>query len=495
MSPPPAAGLSRRRLLLALCALPIAPALAGCLIETTPRTPTPPTRTPTPRPTATATAQPVRFVQSTPGPPPSPTFAPPPAPAPSATPLSVSDPRGAGGLLYAGRAEGRGGVVALRAGGGAPRLLTEGSYERLLWAPDGGRFAAIGAIPGEAQRRQVAIFGFNGRTIARYPFEGASDRELLWSWSPDSQYLHYLAPLADDRATGAPVYASRVIGDEGAVDLPLPGQPLATPRWIAGNRLLVATLADGTLADPLAGANPVALWSLDAAGQGPRQIARGAFRPIGLSPDETTLYALADPELIDLGPPNARLEPTSLAALNLRTGQRRTLVRKAALVRERPGDRQYWLTGGSLSPDGARIVLALAEATPSGTPGTAAGVGGTALLVNSAGGAAAALPPGSVGLAPSWSPDGTKLASYRLATTPGENLLHILDLPRGEALSYPLDPAYQATLGRLAWSNDSRWLAYNGARGLAIVAAGGQAQTFPVAEEGRAPAWRPGGRA
>src|SRR4051794_32905797 len=154
--------LSRRRALLALCALPLTAALSGCLLNPVPTTPAPPTPTPTPRPTPTPTVAPVRVAL------PTATIGGTPTVSTSSTPFSASDPRRAGALIYAGKLAGRAGVVAVRAGGGS-QLLTEGIYTQLAWAPDGSRFVAAGPLPGEPVRTQVALFAFNGRPIARFP--------------------------------------------------------------------------------------------------------------------------------------------------------------------------------------------------------------------------------------------------------------------------------------------------------------------------------------
>src|SRR5690348_3207392 len=103
----------RRRALLALCAMPLTTALSGCLLTPVPTTPAPPTLTPTPRPTPTPTAPPVRIAS------PTATIGGTPAISTVSTPLTVSDPRGAGALIYAGKLNGRSGIVALRAGGGS----------------------------------------------------------------------------------------------------------------------------------------------------------------------------------------------------------------------------------------------------------------------------------------------------------------------------------------------------------------------------------------
>jgi hypothetical protein len=339
----------------------------------------------------------------------------------------------------------------------------------------------------------VALFAFNGRPLARFPFHGAIDRGLLWS--PDSQYFLCFVAAAFDQSVGLFLSTPRVVGDDGMAELNLPGTPISTPRWVARNRLLLATLVDGTLADPLAGTTPVAIWSIDAATGDTRQVMRGAFLPIGLSPAETTLYALAGPELIDLGAPNVHTEATSLVAIDLPTNSRRTLVHMADLVQGASAGSQHWLSWGTIAPNGAHIALVLSSGSPSGVPGTAAFVNGTLVIVNTAGGPPQVLPDTNLGFWSSWSPDGTKLALFRVGAANGENELRILDAVHGDTLTYPLDAAYTATLGDLAWSNDSRWVAYRGPRGLEIVATGGTRQSFPVAEDGIAPAWRPGGRA
>jgi hypothetical protein len=478
--------LSRRRVLLALGALPLTTALSGCLLNPVPTTPAPPTPTPTPRPTPTPPVAPVPVAL------PTATTGVPPTAASRSTPFSASDPRGAGALIYAGKLNGRAGIVAVRAGGGS-QLLTEGSYTQLAWAPDGSRFAAVGPLPGEAGNKQVALFAFNGRPLARYPVRGDVDRGLLWS--PDSQYLLcIIAPENGPLGTGRR-FAPWVFGDDAARELSAPGEGVGFRRWISRSRVLCSVRADGTLADPLAGTTPVALLTIDAVSGETRRVTQGAFLPIGLSPAETTLYALADPALIDLGAPNVHTEATSLVAIDLPTGSRRILASIANLVAAAPADRQYWLSWGSITPNGARIALVLSSAIPSGVPGTAALVSGTFVIVNSAGGSSQLLPDTSLGFWSSWSPDSTKLASFRVGAPNGENELRILDAVRGDTLTYPLDAAYTATLGDLAWSNDSRWLAYRGPRGLEIVATGGTRQSFPVAEDGIAPAWRPGGRA
>lgn len=480
--------LSRRRILLALCALPLTTYLSGCLLDTTPTTPAPPTTTPTPRPTATPTSQPVRLAL------PTATRSDTPPPRIVPTTLPVTDPRGAGGLIYAGKFDGRAGVIAVRAGGGGSRLLTEGTYTQLAWSPDGDRIAAVGPLPGEPMTTQVALFTFNGRPLARYSLPGPVDRELLWS--PDAQSLLCFAAASAAPLGGAIRFVPWVVSDTGARELRLPGERISSLRWLSRNRLAFAVLADGTTANPLAGRVPIALWTIEATGENARQVTQGAFRPIGFSPDEGTLYALADPELIDLGAPNVHTEATSLVAIDLRAGLRRTLARKATLIASASGDRQYWLAGGSISPNGARIAFSFNSAAPAGVAGTATFASSSLVIVGTAvGGAPLILPDSSLGTYPTWSPDSTKLASFLVATPTGENELRIIETVRGETLAYPLDAAYTATLANLAWSNDSRWLAYHGPRGLEIVATSGTQQTFPVAEDGVAPAWRPGGRA
>lgn len=495
--------VTRRRALTLLTLTPLL-ALPACLLETRPRPAPPPTPTATPTRVPTATAASIALpTAGRPAPSPTPPVGPSrpaPAPAAPATPgtrviHAADDPRAAGGLIYAGALDGRPGIVAVRAGGGARRLLTEGRYDQVAWSPDGGRFAAVGPLPDGSGGAQVALFTFNGRPLGRFPFPGRVERDLRWS--PDGQLLLCLV----GPAIGGGSYVPWVLGDDGARQLSIPGEYLWPLGWLAGNRLAFTIVLDGRGVSPYGADAWGGLWTIGADGQNGRWQAGGDFLPIGLAPSATALYALGDrQEIAQPGATGTLKISTTLLEIEPASGRRRVVARVADLERalggDAPGQGPRWFSSAIVSPDRARIALWLRGARPGASPADVAPFASSVALV-AAGGALGPIvgePAGGFLAAPAWSPDGTALAYALVSTGTGENTLRVLDAARGGAESYPLDAAYTTALG-FAWSPDSRWVAYRGPAGLAIVAGRGARQTLPLAPDGVAAAWRPeGGR-
>ncbi|MGN6814071.1 MAG: WD40 repeat domain-containing protein [Thermomicrobiales bacterium] len=485
---PASTGLTRRRLLLG-GALTLPLVLAGYWFTRQPAHPAPPP------PTSTVIAQlPLPAIGT-------PTVAPTAAtPAPATTPARRAtvtampnfDLQRAGRLLFT--TDNPAGIAAIDADGGNRRRLTLGVYDGLTWAPDGSRFAAVGAALAGSADEQVAIFASDGQPLARYGFAGTISRGL--AWSPDSRHvLCRIRPHDVDYQEDQFPYITQLLDDDGVHAVTLAPDPYALLwGWTPAGQLAFLSTADNTYYGLLAVTAPVTVWTTRVDGSDPRMEATGTFRLLDWTPDGQTLYALGDLALVSQpGVLNGRF-PHSLIALDRATGTQRTIITVATLAAASDNpSAPHWLDSGLVAPGGRRIALwlsATAGSVMAGTPELSRDT--TLVLVDTTGQVLASetlhdsvLP---VGLA--WSPDGQRLAYFVLPASNDQNELHIL-APGAGALIYAVDATTTVAGAVATWSPDGRWIAFAGPAGLAIGAAQPPAHTYPLVPGGLRPAWRP----
>ncbi len=490
----------------------LALALSGCLVGGPSGTPAPPTPTPTPRPTPTPTPVPRRIAYPTAAPTatitptPAPTATPTPTPPPTPTPTPVAELRGVGRLLYTGRLNGRSGVISVNADGGDRRLLAEGAYDIVSWAPDGGRFLAFPGPPHirGAGPRSIDLYRADGVLLRR--FSGASNAP--WAvWSPSSRQVALALTAPSSGATptrGGESATVQILTENGATEVKLGAQTYSW-QWAADGRLALIVVADG-------GATGrdfrLQVWTVDAAGGDARQLADGDFFPLGApgSPpgDGRTLYTVGGVRRGQDGSQPGADGPTNLQTIDLESGERRVLASFDDLAAQLPAPAntpaKRWTYGGgaAVAPAGDRVALWLLAGPPGGARTQEAE--GYLVVVDRDGrlvyhDPAPASQAGPLSL--SWSPDGARLAvsTYDGRSGRGGDLRVIaVDAAESFAIAgagvMPGDGS-----GGLQWSPDGRWIVFSGGGGagrLTIAASEPPARSWPLADEGRSPSWRPG---
>lgn len=459
--------VGRRRFLVGASALGLASLLASCSLTAKPQ-PALPTPTPRPTPTATPTAAAVR-----PG-----TVAPTARPRATVTAATAAlpAPRGLGQLLYAGTLDGVRGIIL--ASGDERRLLATGQFEHLAWAPDSTRFAALAAPTATVPSQQVVIFAVDGRPLARFPIPLGLPIVPDLLWSPDARHLAY---QVRDPNNGA--LTAWIADERGLRELPL-GTHTAAWRWTPGGQLAYLTYQDG--ASPPSEALPLAIRSADPDSEETHEIVQGAFWPLDLTEEGTTLYALG--EFRATGTAFARRsQPTALLAVDL--PRRLSGVVTDVTIGAPPGTSR-WIEAAALAPAGGLVALWRGTVSTPATPTDVAWPVLDLIVVNPAGRAIAQDAPWEGGGLAwfAWSPDGRRLA-YTRATASGM-ALRILGLDTADRLTYPLTTLATGTPVAAAWSQDSRWLAYADGADLAIAAAREQRVDL-FALGGAFPAWRP----
>lgn len=479
-----AVGAARARRGGVLPVLALALALAGCLFEPTPPSPAPPTATPTPRSTPTPTVQ-ERVALPTPAP----------APTPTATP--VSELRGAGQLLYAGRYDGRDddhyryGVVAVNADGSDRRLLAEGPYNWVIASPDGGRFAA-GGDGGDGASR-VDLYAADGRLIRPFsfadpPWRGGASPAPWLTWSPDGQR----AAVATGGRAGLGNITTWLLGADGAVEVDAGGVAWPGP-WSPGGRLAL-----------IVGRRE--LWTVDATGRDARRLIAGNYEPVGWSADGATLYALG--EAPDAPGDAARPFPgrMALVAIDAGTGAGRTLATVgdlAAHLQVPEPTRGFWIGPAALAPTGDRATLWLMSDT-SGVSRVEASTPYLVVVAIAGAGAGRLVwrdraPTATVPATVSWSPDGARLAYTYNGLGFG---MRVAAVEAGDPAPVTIVASDITSFGGPfdfnplgdddpRWSPDGRWVAFNRRGEIAIAAGTAPARSWAIGKAGGVPTWRP----
>ncbi len=458
--------------LLAILAL-----LSGCLLDTTPKTPTPPSPTATPRPTPTATLGVLPIRQPTPPPVPEGRV--------TATPPAISAPeiRAAGQIVYLTGSGGQRNIASIEPPSGDQRFLLSGTYDTPAWSPDGGRFAAYGSTVVGGRPDQLVLFAGNGRALARFALEGEGVGTPVWSL--DSRYL---LCLQRNPAETSGARTAWIVSDDGPRQFPLPAG--AVPwRWTPDNRLAYIIYPPGGQRR-VSQSNPLAIWSADPDGGNVRKEIEGVIAPLGWSPSGQTFYAF-DGLLPDQG--NGITRATNLVAIDRRLGSTRTIITAASAAAVGSGGRSgtYWFEGGSVAPAGGQLALWLGGVGGVGTPTVAGQL--LVALVDETGRLLLREMVRGGDFAPvfAWSPGGLFVAYLAAAERGGS--LHILSSNGQSPLVYPLPNAPATGDTPPSWSPDSRWVAVGGPGGLTIAATIGERRTFALVADASitAPAWRP----
>lgn len=487
----------------------LALALSGCLFESAPPQPTPVPPTPTPVPTPTPIAQQrIAFPTATPAP----TSTPQPTPTPNYPTIRALN--GAGQLLYIGEVRQGSGGVAVNADGGDLRLLVEGPFDFVEWAPDGQRFVAMGRtrnnLTGDVQTN-LAIFDADGRLRKDFSLAG---HWLYSAWAPDARRLAVTVVFEGSRRPTAPDTATWIVSEGGAVEVQA-GQGAASNPWSSRGRLAVTSRGDMDGDGAVTEQDRPGLWTVDATGGDARLVAREAVHPIGWSADGATLFAIGEFKSISRETPQYT-PPTALLAFDLDSGGRRTVFSTASLPPELPPpvtpttgatpgagapapiDRPATgeLVGAAVAPAGNRIALWLAT-----LKGDRGGDHTWRLIVIDERGrplwqAPESIAPGVRQL--TWAPDGARLAyAYQESGARGGSgvVLHIIAIDGGGgiATSLPMPATNRPIEGiDMAWSPDGRWLALAYPGHLDIVAGAPPSRAWQITHEGRSPTWRPG---
>jgi hypothetical protein len=458
--------------------------------ETPPAPPGPlPTPTPTPSPTPPAVQAALPAT-------------PPPATPIAATPGPALAPRDAGLLLYTGQLAGRDGIIAVNADGSERRLLTPGFYDGLTWAPDGSRFAAVGLTTKYGSTNQVAIFKADGTPLARFPLEATLTDRL--DWSPDARHLLCRVFSVAPGAPNAPV--AWVLGDDGARQVALPFRRRAPGSgrldvwgWTPRGRLAFISYTGFTNGATPGSAPPRTLWTVTAAGSDPLLVARGNFRLLAWSADETILYALGLDRSIQDAPFYGATVATALLVINVTNGgQSRALVTADELAPQFPDPATdpaatRWLDQASIAPVGGAFAVVLTIQSPGGTPTTTQTPDRIVVLFDWTGQIVASeRVAANYPAAFTWSSDGNRVAYALSIGRSSAHEVHLLAPGVVQPLVYPLNNLSLSSIyWPPQWSPDSRWLAYPGPDGLTLASATPPARTAVLAREINSAAWRP----
>lgn len=487
----------------------LALALAGCL----PGQPPGPKATATPRPTATATPTatptPLRIILPTSAPqrsgtarppaspPPTATVAPTPTPTvtPRPTPTATTPPppelRGAGSLLYLGTLGGRKGIVATEADGSNRRLIAEGTYLDLSWAPDGRRFAALLALGDLAVANRLPdvldLFTADGQRVRRFDFGSSGWIVQPARWSPDSVHVAATA-IGEQPGSTIPrtTIAAWILDESGAVAISR-GHETWAEGWSPAGELLLRT-SDPGVPTPTVQNRREALWLADATGDA-RKLLDGGYRPLGWSPDGTLLYALGDlRSIFDADRGINESGWLSLVAIERASGAHRVVASADGAT---PGGRTepptHWFRErGSVSPGGDRIATWVSALPPEQGMPTARP---PSLLVFNASGAllwSDQAPARPLLPSPGWSPDGWQLAYVGASGT-----VTVATFGTAPVTARALGTA-DPDRGALQWSPDGRWLAFNRTgRGLILADSNAPSLEWVLDDGGSTPRWRP----
>jgi dipeptidyl aminopeptidase/acylaminoacyl peptidase len=470
--PPPSSGI--RRLLLA----GVAVALAALLLA----------RWQPWRDGGGETPRPVALVPTATPPLPTPTRAPERVSLPSAaatgaatppatmTPAASAGRRATGAILATGELAGRAGIVASAADGSEQRLIAAGQYDTVAWSPDGAHFAAAGPLPGGGA--QVALFDAGGRTLARHAVEGRVGSAL--SWSPGGGEVAWVVVAAGSAAPGlAPpsdVWRAEIGGAARRVAVPDGGwvSPLA---WSPDGTLFVASYAPAN--------GRYAIWRVGPGAGLPVPVLADTIAPLALSDNGRTLLALG---------PTIEPAPTELIAINLRTGERRTLADagrvgavafgspatpgtdRFSVALLAPGEAHMAVVVERPPQEGATLLRPERELVILARDGTVTGV--------------ARVASGGLTWPMAWSPDGTLLAFNADGNPADESALYVVDTRGERRASARFARSGQSGLPSFGWSPDGRWLAYADSGGVTMLAADGGASYTLALVAGRV-AWRP----
>lgn len=475
--------------------LALALALSGCLFALPPAVPTavPPTPTPVPTPTPSV-QQRVAF--------PTPTAAPTatarPTSAPTATP--IGELAGAGELLYIGTVGGKAGIVAVNTDGTRRRLLVEGRYQAVKWAPDGRRFFALTAR--SDTQTNVILFNTDGHLLKRFSLAG---NIINSAWAPDSRHVAvtvYIQPSSDGSLPAGA--ATWILTEAGAVEVQA-GQYTPANPWSSRGRLTITASSErGWLG----------LWTVDATGNDARLVTREPVSPTGWSADGGTLFALGElkPAVTRRGISSGF---TALVAFDLDTGVQRTIITTAGLPLPslpdapnaqptptpepgataqdvEPALRRF--LQGAVSPLGDRIALWVSlPVRPRGNgptePWHLVVVTDDGRLVWQAPEVAS-----TFRVTADWAPDGSRLAhTYGQPSRGGawRTDLRVTGIDSDEGITTvarTVDGPLEA-----AWAPDGRWLALAYPGHLDVVSGALPARAWQLDGGGTSPAWRPRG--
>lgn len=424
-----------------------------------------------------------------------PTATPVAVPTPAATPVatlaSVASPRptatrAAGILLYIGFEGDRQGIVAASADGHDKGMIVVGNYDQIAWSPRGDRFAAIGRLADLTF--QVAIFAPDGRAIARYPFEGWVDRVL---WSPDGAVLACAVRPATQSPSGVSDASDiwLVTGQEEPQRVELPEHRQVTPlSWTDAGQ--VAVVGYDSLDSEFS------IWLVSRTGRNVVREVSGSFLPLGVSADGNTAIVASSLVPDPASGASDRIVPRSIAAIDLRTGARRTIVEAEPLGQQvfgaARGASSTTFATGAIAPDGGTLALVVARSSTI-APAQFGALEESALVFVRLDGTVAGVVPlvadSRRGLA-SWSPDGALLASYVFNLVSNDYTIQILDSSGALRASYNINGQAIGAALAPAWSPDGHWLAYVGPGGLTIVSMDGY-PPYSLDNGGALPAWRP----
>ena len=499
-------GRSGRRFggVIGLCALILA--LGGCLpgLPSGPRATATPRPTPTATPTATPTPLRIAFPTSAPQRPGATRTAIPavtatatatptetPRPTPTATPLPPPELRDAGELLYLGTLDGRRGIVASAADGRDRRLIAEGVYTEIAWAPDGRRFAASVALGERAVPNRIPdaldLFTADGQRLRRFDF-GLLGRvfEPIF-WSPDSGRVAVTAYGEQPGATIDRAIIGGWILDEVAAVPVAPGRESWVEGWSPDGQLLLRGSSPGR-PTPTPQNRVETLWLADGTGGNLRVLAEGAHRALGWSPDGATLYALGDIKSVLIVDRNVNeVGWLSVVAIDRVSGTRRIVAVAGAVAGGSIEPPSHWFQeSGSVAPDGGRIAVWSAPLPlEQGTPGPRS----ASLRVYLPDGAliwTEGAPERPILPAPVWSPEGRRVAYASAGRT-----LKIVGFGRIPPDTRVLS-AVDAERGAAQWSPDGRWIAFSRpGQGLIIARSDAYTIDWVLDERGSGPRWRP----
>ena len=412
--------------------------------------------------------------------------------APVATPVVVAatpaqtGTRAPGMLLYIGSLGGKRGIIAARADGSELRLVAEGRYEQIAWAPDGDRFAAVGML--DSGTYQVAIFTPEGRALGRYPFPGLVGRLL---WSDGGGVLAVAISPFDQSQSGmsglSEVWLLNVNQEPQRVAMPESQQayPLA---WTQGGRLHVASFE--TFGESFT------LWLVGPDGRSISLSVSGPYWPIGFADDGDTAIVARIPTQIATPGAAGQALPTEILVIDLLTGARRTVAEAEALGQTifvpRDGPVATVFTTALPAPDGNTLALVVSRSAAAGTSSFGAREESALVFLQLNGTVSGVIPvpTGELRGLAGWSPDGVLLATFTFGSVTNNYAIQIVGSGGTTLDSYSINGTAIGAAPAPAWSPDSRWLAYSGPEGLTIASRDGH-PSYALDRSGEYPTWRP----